>query len=357
MLGIIEITFMHWAGFVLAVLFFLALDLGVFHRDAHTVKFKEAVGWTILWASMAMLFAGALVPLRGKDEAILFITGYVIELSLSMDNVFVIALIFAYFRVPSELQHRVLFWGIMGALVMRGAMIGVGVALIEKFQGLLYAFGAFLVFTGVKMIFADEDGVHPEKNPLIRLARKVFPVTTTFEGQKFITRLPKAEGGKDTDTAHLTRRLGQYALTPLALVLLMVETTDLIFALDSIPAIFGITQEPFIVFTSNVFAILGLRSLYFVLAGAIGYFRYLKYGLSLVLVFIGLKMLVDPHDRDAAWWQFKIPTGASLSIVAGIILLSVTVSIIAAQRENKEKENDKEADKPDRPDDQPPKGD
>jgi tellurite resistance protein TerC len=286
-----------------------------------------------------MIFAAALVPLRGKDEAILFVTGYVVELSLSMDNVFVIALIFAYFRVPAEYQHRVLFWGIIGALVMRGAMIGVGVALIKHFQWLLYVFGAFLVFTGVKMLFADEEGVHPEKNPLIKLAQRFFPDTTAFEGQKFITRPPKAAGAVGADTGHPAGRLGQFALTPLALVLLMVETTDLIFALDSIPAIFGITQEPFIVFTSNVFAILGLRSLYFVLAGAIGYFRYLKYGLSLVLVFIGVKMLIDPHGRDPEWWQFKIPTGASLSIVAGIILLSVAVSILAAQRERRDKES------------------
>jgi tellurite resistance protein TerC len=345
MLGQIEITFWHWAGFVLAVLFFLALDLGVFHRKAHAVKFKEALGWTALWMSLAMIFAAALVPLRGREEAILFVTGYVVELSLSMDNVFVIALIFAYFRVPAEYQHRVLFWGIVGALVMRGAMIGVGVTLIKHFQWLLYVFGAFLLFTGVKMFFADEEGVHPEKNPLIKLARRFFPVTTSFEGQKFITRREGSEA--KSDTAHFARFAGRYALTPLALVLLMVETTDLIFALDSIPAIFGITQEPFIVFTSNVFAILGLRSLYFVLAGAIGYFRYLKYGLSLVLVFIGVKMLADPHGRDPEWWQFKIPTGASLSIVGGIILLSVAASILAAQRERKDKEAD--------PKDNPPK--
>lgn len=338
MLGIIEITVWHWAGFILAVLFFLALDLGVFHRKAHVVQFKEALAWTALWATLACLFGAAMVPLQGQEKAIEFITGYVIELSLSMDNVFVIALIFAYFRVPAEYQHRVLFWGIMGALIMRGVMIGVGVALINQFQWLLYVFGGFLVFTGVKMLFADEDGVHPEKNPLIRMARKIFPVTADYDGQKFITRIVKVTGEKDDDTVHLAKKLGQFALTPLALVLLMVETTDLIFALDSIPAIFGITRDPFIVFTSNVFAILGLRSLYFVLAGAIGYFRYLKYGLSLVLVFVGLKMVCDPHGHDPAWWQFKIPTVASLAIVGGIILLSVAASILAAQREKKSKE-------------------
>ncbi len=332
-LGVIEITFIHWVGFVLVVLFFLALDLGVFHRKAHVVTFKEALAWTTVWASMAVLFALALVPLRGKEEAIEFITGYVIELSLSMDNVFVIALIFAYFRVPRELQHRVLFWGIMGALIMRGALIGVGVALIKQFQFLLYVFGAFLVYTGIKMFFAEEDGVHPEKNPLIRLAQKIFPVTHHFDGQKFFTRVVKPKDGTKDDTVHLAKRLGQLALTPLALVLLMVETTDLVFALDSIPAIFGVTRKEFIIFTSNVFAILGLRSLYFVLAGAIGYFRYLKYGLSAVLVFIGFKMLTDPHDHPPEWWQFRIRTGDSLLIVAGIILLAVTLSILAAQRE------------------------
>jgi tellurite resistance protein TerC len=352
MLAVIEITPLHWAGFILAVLFFLALDLGVFHRKAHVVKFKEALGWTTLWVTLALLFGAALVPLQGQEKAVEFVTGYIIELSLSMDNVFVIALIFAYFRVPSQYQHRVLFWGIVGALVMRGVMIGVGVALIKQFQWLLYAFGAFLIFTGIKMLFADEEGVHPEKNPLIRLARKFFPVTTDFDGQKFFTRIPAPPGSKDQDdTVHLARKIGQFALTPLALVLLMVETTDLIFALDSIPAIFGVTQDPFIVFTSNVFAILGLRSLYFVLAGAIGYFRYLKYGLSLVLVFVGVKMMCDPHGHEPAWWQYKIPTSASLLIVAGIILLSVTVSIFAAQRERHGRSDDGDRGKP--PPDEP----
>jgi tellurite resistance protein TerC len=239
-----------------------------------------------------------------------FLTGYLIELSLSMDNVFVIALIFAYFRVPSEYQHRVLFWGILGALVMRGVMIGAGAALVERFHWTLYCFGAFLLYSGIKMMFVDDEGVHPEKNPFIKLAHRFFPVSHDFDGQKFTT---------------LTKT-GQRALTPLALVLVMVETTDLVFALDSIPAIFGITTKKFIVFTSNVFAILGLRSLYFVLAGAIEYFRYLKYGLSIVLAFIGVKMLVE-H-----WYKFT--TVASLGIVAGIILASVIFSIIAGRREH-----------------------
>ncbi len=321
MLALIEITPWHWAGFILCVVFFLALDLGVFHRTAHVVKFKEALAWSVLWMCLSLLFAAALVPLRGREEAVEFVTGYIIELSLSMDNVFVIALIFTYFRVPSQYQHRVLFWGILGALIMRGVMILAGAALIQKFQWTLYVFGAFLVITGIKMALVSDEGVHPEKNPVIRLARKLFPVATEFHGQKFTIR----EAGKTT-------------LTPLALVLLMVETTDLIFALDSIPAIFAVTQKPFIVFTSNVFAILGLRSLYFVLAGAIDYFRYLKVGLSVVLVFVGGKMLLAPHGPEGAphkWFQVEIPTGVSLLVVAAIIATAILLSITAAKREKK----------------------
>jgi tellurite resistance protein TerC len=239
-----------------------------------------------------------------------------------MDNVFVIALIFSYFRIPSEFQHRVLFWGIMGALVMRGVMIAAGAALIERFQWTLYVFGLFLVFTGIKMMLVNDDGVEPEKNPVLRLTKKLFPVTTELHGQRFTIR-----------------QAGRLVLTPLALVLVLVETTDLIFALDSIPAIFAVTTKPFIVFTSNVFAILGLRSLYFVLAGAIGLFRYLKIGLSVVLVFIGVKMLLDPHTHagEAAKyaWQVKIPIGLSLTIVVAIILGSILLSLWVARRERR----------------------
>lgn len=323
MFALVEITAWHYAGFILCVLFFLALDLGVFHRKAHVVKFKEALGWTTLWFTMAMLFALALRPMRGREDALEFVTGYLIELSLSMDNVFVIALIFSYFRVPPQYQHRVLFWGIMGALVMRGVMIWAGAALIQRFQWTLYVFGLFLVFTGIKMMFANEDGVQPEKNPVVRLARKLFPVSNEFNGQRFTVRT--AAG---------------LALTPLAIVLILVETTDLIFALDSIPAIFAVTTDPFIVFTSNVFAILGLRSLYFVLAGAIGLFRYLKYGLSIVLVFIGVKMLIDPHQPAGVpaehFWQYKIPINISLLVVVGIIVGSIVLSLLAARRQTTE---------------------
>ena len=317
MLALVEITAWHWVGFIALVLVFLGLDLGVFHRHAHVVRFKEALLWTGVWFSVALIFALALKPMRGDKSALEFLTGYVIELSLSMDNVFVIALIFAYFKVPSQYQHRVLFWGILGALIMRGAMIGAGVALIAWLKWVLYLFGALLIYSGIKMMLVETD-VAPEKNRVIRLARRLYPVTPHLDGQKF--------------TTHWNGRL---ALTPLALVLLMVETTDLVFALDSIPAIFGVTTDPFIVFTSNVFAILGLRSLYFVLAGAIAYFRYLKYGLSLVLVFVGVKMLLNPHEHAPLWFQTEIPTGLSLLIVAGIILVSILLSVAAAHREKR----------------------
>ena len=291
----------------MGILLFLALDLGVFHRSAHTVRVKEALLWTLLWFVIAMGFAAALVPMRGSEEALEFVTGYLIELSLSMDNVFAIALIFGFFMVPGQYQHRVLFWGILGALVMRGIMIGVGAALIQQFHFVLYLFGAFLLYTAIKMIFAKEKGVHPDKNPMVRLARKFFPISGELDGQHFVVV-----------------QNGRRALTPLALVLVMVETTDLIFALDSIPAIFAVTEKTFIVFTSNVFAILGLRSLYFVLAGAMREFRFLKFGLAIVLAFIGVKMLI-------AHWQV-IPTGLSLGVVGVIIAVSIGSSILADHR-------------------------
>jgi len=314
MLALVEITPWHWVGFIACVLVFLALDLGLFHRHAHVVKFREALIWTSVWFSLAMVFALGLKPLRGNKEALEFVTGYLIELSLSMDNVFVIALIFAYFQIPGRYQHRVLFWGIVGALVMRGLMIGAGVALVSWLQWILYLLGAFVLFTGIKMLFVETE-VHPEKNRVIKWVRKLYPVTPHLDGQKFVTIWQ-----------------GRKALTPLALVLVMVETTDLIFALDSIPAIFAVTTKPFIIFTSNVFAILGLRSLYFVLAGALDYFRYLKVGLSLVLVFIGVKMLLDPHDGPPRWFQVDIPISVSLLVVGGIILISIVLSVTANRR-------------------------
>ncbi len=321
MLALMEITPWHWAGFVACILFFLALDLGVFHREAHVVGIREASLWTTLWVTLSCLFALGLRFTRGTEESLEFLTGYLIELSLSMDNVFVIALIFAYFRVPAAYQHRVLFWGILGALLMRGVMIAAGAALVQRFMWMLYIFGAFLLLTGLKMLFASEEGVHPEKNPVLRLARRLFPVSAEYNGQRFLTTLN-----------------GRRALTPLALVLLMVETTDLIFAVDSIPAIFAVTQKPFIVFTSNVFAILGLRSMYFLLAGAMRYFLYLKTGLALVLMFIGTKMLVSPHGHEPRYWfQFEIPISISLAVVAAIILTSVVLSLMVARRQTGER--------------------
>jgi tellurite resistance protein TerC len=304
-----------WTFFVVAILVFLAVDLGVFHRKAHVISFREALAWSALWFILAIVFGTVIAPHMAENWTQLerdeFVTGYIIELALSMDNVFVIAIIFSYFAVPLQFQHRVLFWGIIGALLMRGIMIWLGSAVIQEFNFILYILGGFLVFTGIKMVLSQtEDEIHPEKNIFIRATRRFFPVSTGFDGSKFTTTLN-----------------GRFALTPLALVLVMVETTDLIFAVDSIPAIFGVTTNPFIVFTSNVFAILGLRSLYFVLAGAIGFFRYLKAGLSIVLCFIGLKMLVSK-------WV-PIETKKSLIIVASIILTSILMSVAAAKVHNR----------------------
>jgi len=313
----VEITPWHWVGFILFVLIFLAMDLGIFHRRAHVVTFKEAMAWTAFWAALALGFGAALVWMRGRHEATQFFTGYFVEVSLSMDNVFVIALLFSYFRVPAEQQHRVLFWGVLGALLLRGLMIWAGVKLINRFEWLLYGFGAFLVFTGVKMLARRGGGEGPEKSLVVRIARKILPVSNDFDGQNFTTRIN-----------------GRRFFTPLFVVLLAVETTDLIFAVDSIPAIFGITRKAFIVFTSNVFAILGLRSLYFVLAGAIKLFRYLKVGLSVVLIFIGVKMLVDPHESPSPkWFQFVMPDVGSLLVVVMIIALSILASMIASKME------------------------
>jgi TerC family integral membrane protein len=311
MLAQADITGWHWAGFITCVLIFLALDLGVFHRRAHAVSFREALAWTAVWFALAMLFGLVLAPVLAEDwhlkQTVEFITGYIIELSLSMDNVFVIAVIFTHFAIPGQYQHRVLFWGILGALIMRGVMIWLGVELVRRFEWVLVALGAFLIFSGLKMVFTRDSEPNPERNIAIRLTRRFFPVSTTLDGQKFLTKLD-----------------GRTALTPLALVLVLVETTDLIFALDSIPAIFAITTDSFIVFTSNVFAILGLRSLYFVLAGAIQYFRYLKIGLSIVLVFIGIKMVSMKF--------FHIPTPGSLGVVVAIIATSILASVFKAKK-------------------------
>jgi tellurite resistance protein TerC len=315
-----EITSWHWAGFVALIVLFIALDLGFFHRRAHVVQFKEALLWSLIWFGMAILFDAWLIDARGQEDALEFLTGYLIELSLSMDNVFVMALIFAFFRVQPAHQHRVLFWGILGALVMRGLMIGAGAAIIRAFHWMLYVMGAFLFLTGLKMVFSEGGGVEPERNIVVRLARKFFPVSNDYDGERYVTTVN-----------------GKKMLTPLMLVLLMVETTDLVFAIDSIPAIFAVTQDAFIVFTSNVFAILGLRSLYFVLANALGYFRFLKFGLSLVLIFIGTKMFLAPNPKveTQPWYRLEIPTSVSLTVVAAIIFVSMVASIVAVRRAKK----------------------
>lgn len=293
-----------WIGFNAFVLLMLALDLGVFHRKSHVVTFRESVAWSIVWVALALLFNLGVWHYGGSDKAAEFLTGYVIEKSLSVDNVFVFALLFSYFAVPAKYQHKVLFWGIIGALVMRAIMIGVGAALITRFVWILYVFGAFLILTGIKMIFKRESEIHPERNPLVRWFKRLMPVTTDYRGDRFFVR----EGG----VRHAT---------PLFVVLLLVEFSDLIFAVDSIPAIFAVTRDPFIVYTSNVFAILGLRSLYFVLAGVMDKFHYLKIGLGVVLVFVGVKMLLG----HTPW---KVDTHLSLGVIVTVLTASVVASLI-----------------------------
>lgn len=296
-----------WIGFSLFILTMLSLDLGLFNRKAHTIKYKEAWIWSGVWVTLAMLFAALVFHFQGSTRGLEFLTGYLIELSLSVDNLFVFLLIFSYFKVPSKFQHRVLFWGVMGALGMRLTMIFVGAALINRFNWIIYIFGAFLVYTGIKMFRDDEIEVHPDQNPLVRLVTRFLPITRHYDGEKFFT----IEKGKRTGTL-------------LLLVLMVVEVTDLIFAVDSIPAIFAITTNTFIVYTSNVFAILGLRSMYFLLAGVVEKFRYLRYGLAIVLTFIGLKMLVVAFG-------FHIPIWISLVFVATVLVGSVVASLLFAK--------------------------
>ena len=297
-----------WIGFNVFVLFMLALDLGVFHRKAHVVSFREAVGWTVTWVTLAMLFNLGIAHYSGPEKAVEFLTGYVIEYSLSVDNIFVFALLFSYFSVPPAYQHRVLFWGIIGALVMRAAMILAGTALITKFAWIIYVFGAFLILTGLKMIFKREEEIHPERNPVVRWFKRLMPVTTDFRGDKFFVR-----------------ENGIRMATPLFVVLLLVEVSDVIFAVDSIPAIFAVTKDPFIVYTSNVFAILGLRSLYFALSGVLDKFHYLKIGLGVVLSFVGVKMLLG-HTA------YKIDTHLSLGVIVVVLMASVVASLVWPKR-------------------------
>lgn len=301
-------TFWLWIGFNAFVLAMLALDLGVFHRKAHAVSLKEAIAWTAVWVALAAVFNLGIWYYAGPQKALEFFTGYVIEKSLSVDNVFVFALLFSYFAVPAQFQHKVLFWGVLGALVMRAIMIAIGAALIAQFAWIIYVFGAFLILTGVKMIVKREEEVHPERNPLVRGFKRLFPVTSDYRGDRFFVR-----------------ERGVLLATPLFVVLLLVEFSDLIFAVDSIPAIFAITRDPFIVYTSNVFAILGLRSLYFALAGVLDKFHYLKIGLGLVLTFVGAKMLLS----HTAW---KIDTLLSLGVIAAILSISIVCSLLFPRR-------------------------
>lgn len=296
-------NFWKWTIFNVAVLALLLFDLGVLRRKSHDVKIKEALGWSAFWIALAMVFCGGIWHYNGSARALEFLTGYLVEYSLSVDNIFVFILIFTYFRVASEYRHKVLFWGIMGALVMRAVMIYAGVALIHRFEWIIYVFGAFLVFTGIKMAFHKDEEINPSDNPVVKIFKKMMPVTPEYHGNHFFI----VQEGK------------RYA-TPLFIVLLVIETSDLIFAVDSIPAIIGISRDPFIVYTSNVFAILGLRSLYFALAGIMGLFHYLKYALAFILSFVGVKMLLS-HTA------FKIPITLSLAVIVLALVISVMASL------------------------------
>ena len=295
-----------WAAFNIFVLAMLALDLGIFHRKAHVIGIKEALGWSVAWILLSLLFNLGIYFWRGSETALEFLAGYLIEKSLSVDNIFVFLLILSYFRVPSLYQHQVLFWGILGALILRSIFIATGVTLLQKFHWAIYIFGGFLIVTGTRMGLQKDKQVHPEKNPVLRLFRRWMPVTDQIEEGRFFVK-----------------RGGRHVATPLFITALVVETTDLIFAVDSIPAVLAITSDPFIVYTSNVFAILGLRALYFALAGMMQRFQYLHYGLSAILVFVGVKMLLGSI--------YKIPVGFALGMIAMILLVSVITSVARSE--------------------------
>jgi tellurite resistance protein TerC len=301
---LLTVPLIAWIGFMVFVLVMLALDLGVFHRRSHVVRWQEALGWTTAWATLALLFGAALWRFAGPDKALEFFTGYLLELSLSADNVFVIALLFSYFAVPERFQHKVLFWGVLGAVVLRFSMILLGTALVHQAAWVLYAFGGLLIVAGGKMIVSREEEVHPDDNPVVKLFRRMMPVTKDYREDRFFVR----EAG---------RRLA----TPLFIVLVSVEVTDVMFAIDSIPAIFSVTLDPFIVFTSNVFAILGLRSLYFLLARAVHAFRFLKPGLGIVLAFAGVKLLL----AHTAW---KLDNAVALGVIAVTLGASIALSLL-----------------------------
>jgi len=314
-----------WIAFIILIILLLALDLGVFHRKEHVIKSREALLWTLFWIFLSFLFNIFIyfayenhwlgIGLHhgeiqsGTDAALKYFTGYIIEESLSLDNIFVIAIIFAYFKVPALYQHRVLFWGIVGAQIMRGIMIGAGTALINQFSWMIYVFGVFLLLTALRMLFTKQEEMDPDRNVLVRLVRKIYPVTNNYEGSKFFTRIGN-------------RR----AITPLFLVLLVIESTDVLFAIDSIPAIFSVTTDPFIVFTSNIFAILGLRSLYFALAAMMNKFRYLKYSLVFVLAYVGVKMILSHY--------YPVPTLISLLIIVTILGIGILISVLVDHKES-----------------------
>ncbi|MBI1369169.1 MAG: TerC/Alx family metal homeostasis membrane protein [Planctomycetes bacterium] len=313
-------TVFVWIGFIVMILGMLALDLGVFHRRDAVISLRASLGWTAVWVAVSLLFNVGIyfmydyhllgigerigTDLGGRQAAMEFLSGYLIEKSLSIDNIFVIAAIFSYFHVPEALKHRVLFWGVLGALVLRGAMIGVGAALINRFEWLEYVLGAVLIVTALKMLFAHESDAHPDRNPLVKLARKFYPVTRDYEGHHFFSHLG-----------------GRRAITPLMLVLLAVESMDAVFAVDSIPAIFGVTREPFIVFTSNVFAVLGLRSLYFALAAVLDRFEKLKYSLVFILIFVGVKMLISHWVAIETWFSLAVIV---VSLATGMVVSMMT---------------------------------
>lgn len=292
-----------WVGFNILIFILIAIDLGLLHKKSHVISVKEALIWSLGWILISLTFNVGVYFWFGYDSALQFLTGYLIEKSLSVDNIFVFAILFSYFKVPPEHQHKVLMWGILGALVMRGALIAIGTALISNFHWVIFVLGAFLVYTGIKMAVQKEISVHPEKNPVVNLVKRFIPISDDYDGDKFVTIID-----------------GKKIFTPLIVVLIVIEITDLMFAVDSIPAIFAITTDPFIVYTSNVFAILGLRALYFALSGVLDTFHYLKYGLGMVLSFVGVKMLISDF--------YIIPIPVALGTVAVILALSIIVSIL-----------------------------
>jgi len=303
-----ETSLLVWTLFIIFILIVLALDLGIFHKKSHTVGFKESIIWSGVWIALAMAFNVIILYWRGQEDFMLFLTGYVIEKSLSVDNLFVFLLIFSYFKIPNQYQHKVLFYGILGALIMRALFIWAGISILTKFQWVIYLFGAFLVFSGIKMLKSGDGDHDLEKSWVIRWTKRIFPTTPHFHEDKFFVKMN-----------------GVWNITPLFITLIFVEFSDLVFAIDSIPAIIGITSDPFLVFTSNVFAILGLRSLYFALKGFADIFHYLKYGLSFILVFIGGKMI-------ATYWHVHLPASITMSVIFGVLLISVLASLISNHR-------------------------